>query len=413
MTSTSDSPIARLDRSQRRLLWSFIPATAGIYALWGAIPGILLPLQIGAIDEDHKAANLALVATLGACAAMLAQPIAGVLSDRTRSRYGRRAPWILGGALCGGLALLVLSMSSTLAAIALAWIAAQIAYNLAQGPLSAVLPDRVPRSARGTFSAAIGVATMTGVLLGSGAAAAFSGHIPAGYLTFAAVALLAVTLFVLLNPDRASLGDERLPFDARTFLRTFWVNPRAHPDFGWAFLGRLLLYTGYFVVYGYQLYLLEDYIGVDDRAAQLVPVLGLVSLPAMLLSIAICGPLSDRVGRRKPFIAVSSAVVATGVLIPWVWPTVPGMVAFAVVCGFGFGAFQAVDTALITEVLPSSADFGKDLGVVNIAATLPQTFAPALTGVIVLSAGYSGLFPIAALLSLLGACAVYPIKAVR
>ena len=42
--------------------------------------------------------------------------------------------------------------------------------------------------------------------------------------------------------------------------------------------------------------------------------------------------------------------------------------------------FQAVDTALMSEVLPSAKSFAKDLGVVNIAATLPQTLAPAVAG---------------------------------
>ena len=54
------------------------------------------------------------------------------------------------------------------------------------------------------------------------------------------------------------------------------------------------------------------------------------------------------------------------------------------ISGFGFGMFQAVDTALMSQVLPSAKSFAKDLGVVNIAATLPQTLAPAVAGVIVL-----------------------------
>ena len=68
------------------------------------------------------------------------------------------------------------------------------------------------------------------------------------------------------------------------------------------------------------------------------------------------------------------------------------------ISGFGFGMFQAVDTALMSQVLPSAKSFAKDLGVVNIAATLPQTLAPAVAGAIVLSSATSGLFPVAIVL---------------
>jgi MFS family permease len=191
------------------------------------------------------------------------------------------------------------------------------------------------------------------------------------------------------------------------------VNPVRHPDFFWAFAGRLLLYLGYFVVFGYNLFLLEDYIGLGDGAPAFVPILGGVSLIGILVSIAISGPLSDRLGRRKIFVFVSSILVALGMVAPLVSPTTTGMLVFGFVAGLGFGAFQAVDQALISEVLPDAGTRAKDLGVVNIAATLPQTLAPAAGGAVVLSFGYVGLFPVAIALTILGAFAVFFIKSVR
>ena len=43
----------------------------------------------------------------------------------------------------------------------------------------------------------------------------------------------------------------------------------------------------------------------------------------------------------------------------------------------------------------------------------PQTLAPGVAGAIVLAFGYAALFPVGIVLSLLGAFAVWPIKAVR
>ncbi|WP_281883404.1 MFS transporter [Agromyces rhizosphaerae] len=403
----------RIDRSVKRLIGGIVPANMAIFAVWGAVTGILLPLQIEGIDPANKVANLAIVTSIGALAAMIAQPVAGMLSDRTRSRFGRRAPFIVGGALIGGLALVGMAVGNTLVHIAIAWIIVQVAYNFAQGPLSAILPDRIPRAVRGTFSAMAGLGVMLGAFGGQVLGASLAEAIPTAYLLLAGIALVVLTLFVVLNPDRSSTDLVPARFSLRGFLRTFWVNPVAHPDFAWAFAGRLLLYTGYFVAVGYQLYILQDYIGLGDSAAAMIPMFGLISMAGLLIATVVSGPLSDRIGRRKVFVFASSALVGIAMLVPLFMPTVGGWILFSVISALGFGMFQAVDTALISEVLPSDESFAKDLGVVNIAGTLPQTVAPAVAGLIILVGGYAALFPIGLALAVLGALAVAPIKSVR
>lgn len=81
------------------------------------MPGLLLAKQVEAFDPDPQAkvANLAIIATIGAFVAMLAQHVAGTVSDRTRSRFGRRAPWMIIGSVVGGIALIVLSILGALA----------------------------------------------------------------------------------------------------------------------------------------------------------------------------------------------------------------------------------------------------------------------------------------------------------
>jgi MFS family permease len=106
-------------------------------------------------------------------------------------------------------------------------------------------------------------------------------------------------------------------------------------------------------------------------------------------------------------------VMGLGMLVPFFRHTTGGMIAFTVIAGLGFGMYQAVDSALMSEVLPGDGSYAKDLGVLNIAATLPQTIGPFLGGAIVVGLGYSALFPIALVLALLGAVAIIPIKSVR
>ncbi|MBS1699071.1 MAG: MFS transporter [Actinobacteria bacterium] len=398
----------------RRLLWWIIPANFAIFVIWGAVPGILLQAQLIAMFPDEKAqvANIAIVMTIGALGAMIAQPAAGQLSDRTRSKFGRRAPWIIGGAIVGGIALVALGFMNNLVGIIVAWTLIQVAYNFAQGPLSAVLPDRVPVARRGTFAALSGIGLMLGALGGQIVGSQLAHAITLGYVIFAAFAIVVLIGFVLANPDHPSTNFQNEPFSFGEFLRTFWVNPVKHPDFFWAFTGRLLLYTGYFAVTGFQLLILKNYLGVKDPFA-VIPLLGILSLAGVLVATAISGPLSDKVGRRKPFVFGSSLLMAVALVVPWIAPSYGSWMIMTVISGFGFGMFQAVDTALMSQVLPSAKNFAKDLGVVNIAATLPQTFAPGVAGAIVLAFGYSALFPIAIVLSVLGAVSVWFIKSVR
>lgn len=408
----NDDPPAPVRGLRRLMLW-IIPANLGVFLIWGAVPGILLPAQIAVLfGEEDKLANLTIVATIGAFAAMLAQPIAGQISDRTRSRFGRRAPWIALGALAGGLALVGLAFANTLVGVIIAWTLVQICYNFAQGPLSAVMPDRVPLKRRGTFAALSGIGLMLGAIGGQIVGSLFYDSIAVGYIFFAVFAVVILALFIFFNPDYPSSQITPDPFSFREFIGTFWVNPIKHPDFFWAFTGRLLLYTGYFAVTGLQLYLLTDYFGVE-RPNEIIPLLGLLSLVGILISTVVSGPLSDKLGRRKPFVFASAAVVSLAFLLPWMWPDITAWMIMTFIAGFGFGMFQAVDTALMSEVLPSAKSFAKDLGVVNIAATLPQTLAPGIAGAIALSFGYAALFPVAIVLGILGAFAVWPIKATR
>ena len=86
-----------------------------------------------------------------------------------------------------------------------------------------------------------------------------------------------------------------------------------------------------------------------------------------------------------------------------------------VLYGCGSGCYYAVDMALITQVLPSPRDVGKDLGIVNLSNTLPQAVAPML-GVVFLGAAradFRSLFLLAAGLCLVGGLMVLPIRKVR
>jgi MFS family permease len=279
--------------------------------------------------------------------------------------------------------------------------------------VTATVPDQVPTRKSGVVGGVLAIAQTAGVIVGSGIAAV-TGSIAAGYLTIAVV-LVATTLPYAVDSRDIPLPRQLRPaFRWGTFLRAFWVSPRQHPDFGWAWITRSLMNLGNALLILYLLFFLKDAVHLSDDAAEdavftLTAVYGLVTVVTAFVG----GWWSDRVGLRKPFVIWSGLIAATALVLFAFVPTMPAAYVGAVVLGIGFGAYTAVDFALITQVLPAAADRAKDLGVINIANALPQVLAPVLAAVVLgLGLGYRGLYLLAAAVSILGSVLVRRIRSV-
>lgn len=424
MSTNADAPFPTLERdpgmpSNRlpvdlRRLFRLAPFAAAAAPIAYGIAGFFMAIQVQEFDATAKVQHLALINSLSAIAAMLAQPVFGVLSDRTRSRWGSRHPWMLTGAAIGTVGLLTAGLAPNMAALTICMLVVQFGFNAWQGPFSALLPDRVPERFRGRYSTFVGLGVLLGAVLGPILGSFFVDRIPLGYAAVSGLVVVLILLFTLLVRGRDNRGEPRRPFSVGAFLSAFWVNPVRHPDFFWGFMGRLLLFGGYYMTSTYSLYIAQDYIGLTlKEATSFVPLLSLIALPGLLIATAVSGPLSDRIGRRKPIVLAAGLLIALGAAIPFLVPTVTGLILQSVIVTIGFGAFVAVDQALMATVLPDPEAYGKDLGVLNLAATLPGTIAPAAAGFIVMSLGYGPLFLVVGAIGLAGALAVLPIRTVR
>src|SRR5699024_674833 len=131
-------------------------ASIVLNVMYGAISGILIPAQLAVADPAGKEANLAVTMTASSLITLLTRPLVGSASDRTRSRWGRRTPWLLGGALAAAVALVPLGQATTVVAIALGWLLVQPLLNVVEVPLDAVLADRFRAADRPRASAVYG-----------------------------------------------------------------------------------------------------------------------------------------------------------------------------------------------------------------------------------------------------------------
>ena len=396
-----------------RWVTGLVLVNLGINAAFFGPINIFIGLQAIGIDEANKEAILSLVTACGAAVSLVANPLFGALSDRTTSRFGRRSPWVLAGAILGTAALLALSGATTVALMVLFWCLLQLGANAAYAAITAAVPDRVPVLQRGKVGGLAAMGQTLGILTGAVFGAVVSGNFMVGYWLCAAALLLSVLPY-LFHRDDPVLHKGVLPrFRLRTFARGFWISPRLYPDFAWAWLTRFLVNVGNQLTIVYLLFFLRDVLKHEDPAAGVLVLTGIYAVMVMITAV-LAGPWSDKVGRRKPFVIGSSATIAMAGMIMAFFPVWPGALAGAAVLGIGFGAYLAVDFALLTQVLPQAADRGKDMGIINVANSLPQVVAPALALAAVTSwGGYRSLFLIAAVIGLLGAVFVVKIKSVR
>ncbi|MDR1388132.1 MAG: MFS transporter [Propionibacteriaceae bacterium] len=380
----------------------------------GGAATFLLPLWLQELDPESKVANYGLLGTLAAICAIVAQPLWGGLSDRTRTRWGRRAPWITAGVAGLAICISLLGASRQFALILLVACAVSTCYSMFSAPLTAIVADRTPVERRGVMSALGGAGAYLGVLGGVLAVSLFASQLRTGFVACAVfAAVLGLPLALGLRRDSRLLPSEPR-HSWRVRLASYWVSPRRQPDFAWVFAARLVLITGFWGIYSFLLYLAQDYCGLSrDEAAQLYPLLSAALMAAILLSIVPAGWISDRLGRRKPVVIVASALIGASVAAPLTSPTVPALFLSLIIAGLGFGAYMSVDQALMTQVLPSAVAAGKQLGILNIAQAGGQMLAPAVAAKVISIAGYQGLYVFAALMALLAIGLVIPIKSVK
>lgn len=379
---------------------------------------LLLPQQVDAVldplDWTESVVAFGIISgTAGVCA-LLAYPITGALSDRTTSRFGRRRPWIFAGTLLFAVALFALGLQTTIVGVGITWALAIIGFCMLTAALTATISDQVPINQRGFVSGWVSAPQAVGTVLGIMLVTALGLSIVIGY------SLMAILLVVLVLPFLLAVPDEVLPkvlrpkFSISALVKGFWINPVEHPDFGWTLLSRILVNIGNALGTTLLLYFIMFGLGREETAEDDLLSLTLVYLVFFILASLGFGKLSDVIGKRKPFVYIAAYLQALAALIIAFVPDFTITFIAAGLLGTGYGCFMAVDQALATQVLPNSHTRGKDLGIMNIATTVPQAVAPLLGAFIVASlGGFFGLFLVSAATATVGGLTILPVRGVK
>lgn len=350
----------------------FLAAFIGLAPLFQ----IVAPLHAAALDAGAKTEILSQAMVWGAITAAVANIVMGAISDRTRSRFGRRRPWIALGALLTALSYVGIWRSSTPGEFVWALVGFQLAFNVLMAPLSAVFADRVPILLRSTVSAMLGLSYPLAVALGSSLMALGPQHEPGRLALLAGILIGAAAFFLIVFDEPSSERQVRAPsaYSGRT---GHLLAPFKSRNFATVWTARLLIATGYALVSTYLLYFVSDAVGWPGRSPERShAVLTGVAFASVVIITTTMALFGARITRRQPIAFIGAVALSIGALALAITPSWTVVILAFALYGVGQGAYGSVEMGLMADALPTQDNRGRDMGLNNLAVALPQAMAP-------------------------------------
>lgn len=354
-----------------------------------------------------KNTALGFITIMALLMALTVQPLVGQWSDRTRSRWGKRAPYLVAGAAGVSLALVIIVTADSLWLLVVGAMLVSTFSNTTQSPWQALIPDETPETQHG---AAAGIKTVLEVV-GAVSGVVLAGFTLArGYLWGAPLVaitlfwiILVITLLTLFRSGQTPhpAGQTNAPNPVRQLAHALKHAP--HP-FYWWMMNRFLFWSAAIAIRTFMLNYLGDVMGLAPAEAhalgsRLFLVLGagvfLLALPA--------GAIADRVGRR-PILIIAGLLASLGTATFILWPGLTMLYAAGALVAVGAGIFASASWALATDLAPKN-EGALYLGLAN-AATVLGSIGGRLGGPVIdgvnqlfqnLTPGYLVVFGIAAL----------------
>lgn len=404
MPKPSPTPLASPNRRSWRFLLVFALAYAGGTMGYLPLVAFLLPIKVAAIASDARIGLFTATTLCGTLGAILANLLFGWLSDRSVAKGGGRRGWMVGGVLATAGAYGLVLVANTPVTLVVAVVIFQGAVNAILAPMLAIMADEIPDTQKGLVGGLLAFAYP----LAAGLATGVVGLARHGEAAQLAVIVLAVAICVaplVLTPAQPAPAPTEPP------------PPRSltQHDLRIAWLARLLLQAAGNSLTLYLLYYFQSLepntppLVLAGYAGHMLTLAYILPLPFAIL----IGRLSDQLGRRKPFLLGSAVLTAVGLtLMALASSRTAGAVGF-ITYALGSEIFLALHAVFWMQLLPSARNRGRDLGLLNLANTLPALVGPVLAYVFATPGDFGGLLLLLAGLTLCGGFAMLAIRGRR
>ncbi|XVQ15020.1 MFS transporter [Spirillospora sp. CA-255316] len=390
-------------------------------ANFGVSMALIVPMSFSlALRVDQLAPGreevLGYILGVGSVLSLVTGPLLGTLSDRTRSRFGRRTPYLVVGGLVGMAGLLVMAYAPNIPVLGLGWALTTLGWGTAMASLGSVQADRIPQGQRGKVSGLAGFTTQIAPVAGVLMVGAVSGSALLVFLLpgLAGAALLAPFPVLAREADsRRRTFSDRLT--AGRLLGTYVFDPRRHRDFAWNWLGGFAFFFGLSMNTTFVTFLYAQRLEIELRdVAGIVAITGGISVVTSTVGSLGGGFLSDRLGRRRPFVAAGAALFATGSTVLAFAEQLWSLLAGSTLMSLGISVFVAVNQATVLDILPErDTEAGRFMAIKAFSQKVPSALAPMAAPLLIgigSTAGtknYAPLYLVSALSGLLGGLIIF------
>ena len=396
-------------------------------ASFGASIAMMVPLSYGIAVRITELAPgqeqvLGFITGIAQLVYLIISPIVGIWSDRTRSRFGRRSPFIFLGTAIGLAGLVVMGLAPNLLIVGAGWILGMSGWSISGAAIQNLMADKLPEAQRGRVSALTGLMTQIAPVLGIGVAYAVSSNTLLVFVVPGVIGAVLLALFPLIKPEGSSkdvVVDSQVTF--RSVVASYGFSVRKYPDFAWNWLGRFVFFMGLYFNTTFGTFFYAQRLGLPVReVAGVVATIGMLGVVAAAAGALLGGFLSDKLRRRRLFVIIAALIFVAGALAEAFAWSLPQLIIGAVLMQTAIAVFATVDQAIIFAILPNRTETARYMAVVAFAQKIPSAVAPLIASVIITigitgtDKNYTFLYLAGAVLALLGGLVIaLKVKSVR
>jgi MFS family permease len=379
----------------------------GTNFVWTSYNNILLPTLVEKVATTNRALIVGLIGFFGTMIGITVSLIAGIISDRVSSRWGKRTPAILIGSIIGlpVIAITAIFYPPAIPVIVIGFCGMQFMTNIANGAWWPLLVDVIPEKQRGLASGLTSAFTLVGATLGIVVLTILNQD---GYTALAlwivAIVLAicgVITSIAIHGKDKPAPKTDAHFSLIQAFKEIFHVRTRVMVFF-WVVLAALLANMGMNSLQFFARYFFETFFPTTnpDYAFRLM---GGISLVCTMVSAFGAGVLSDKIGRRN-LIMISMFISAVSTVLMGFVTNFTTFLIISAIRSASTGPIVAVIPALASDLTPKD-EAGQYMAYNNLSTGLSGALASLVFGVLLTNlskAGFQVLFYVSAALFVIG-----------
>ena len=366
-------------------------------ASFGASMAMMVPLSYGIAVRITELAPgheefLGFITGIAQAVYLVISPLVGIWSDRTRSRFGRRSPFIYLGTAIGLAGLVVIGLAPSLLIVGAGWVLGMVGWSIAGAALQTIQADKLPESQRGKVSALTGLMTQIAPVLGIGVAYAVSSNTFLVFVVPGAIGAVLLAHFPLIKPEGSSKDlAPSMQVTVRSVVSSYGFNIRKYPDFAWNWLGRFVFFIGLYFNTTFGTFFYAQRLDMPVReVAGVVATVGMIGVLAAAIGAIAGGFLSDKLQRRRLFVMIAAVLFVVGAVVEATAWSLPQIVAGAVLMQLTIAVFATVDQAIVYAIIPERDQAGRYMAVIQFAQKIPSAVAPLLAGLVIMLGATGG-----------------------